>query len=119
MTKAKTTINIGDHFEVHWGYDETRYDFYEVVGFTASGKSVRLREVPPRWLDDAHAIPEPGSFYNILGPDPTRADALTKRIIWSDYRNEDRLVPLVHFDYGTGQLWDGTPRYITPAHLGR
>lgn len=39
------TVEIGDIFEGSWGYDQTNVDFYEVVGFTPSGKSVRLRPI--------------------------------------------------------------------------
>jgi len=33
---------IGDVLVSSWGYDQTNIDFYQVIGFTKSGKSVRL-----------------------------------------------------------------------------
>jgi hypothetical protein len=33
---------LGDVLVSSWGYDQTNIDFYQVVGFTKSGKSVRL-----------------------------------------------------------------------------
>lgn len=44
MSTATTTrpVEVGDIFAASWGYDQTNVDFYEVVGVTASGKSVRI-----------------------------------------------------------------------------
>jgi hypothetical protein len=40
-----TTLEIGSVFCSSWGYDQTNVDFYEVVGFTSTGRSVRLRKI--------------------------------------------------------------------------
>lgn len=48
MTAATATatevapVKVGDIFASSWGYDQTNVDFYEVVGVTPSGKSVRI-----------------------------------------------------------------------------
>jgi hypothetical protein len=39
------TVKVGDLFYDSWGYDQTQVDFYEVVGLTPSGKSVRVQKV--------------------------------------------------------------------------
>jgi len=38
-------VQVGDLFACSWGYDQTQVDFYEVVGLTPSGKSVRVKPV--------------------------------------------------------------------------
>jgi len=38
-------VQVGDLFYDSWGYDQTQVDFYEVVGFTPSGKSLRVQPV--------------------------------------------------------------------------
>ena len=38
-------VQVGDLFACSWGYDQTQVDFYEVVGLTPSGKSVRVQKV--------------------------------------------------------------------------
>jgi len=112
-------IKVGDHFVASWGYDQTNIDFYEVVGFTPSGKSVRLREVHQRWLDDCHVVPEPGTFFSAHEDSNDRDQTITKRIRWVDYSARgDHPVPLVKVDFGTAQLWSGQPRYVTPYGQG-
>ena len=44
-TTETAPIRVGDVFYASWGYDQTNVDFYQVVGVTASGKSVRLRKI--------------------------------------------------------------------------
>jgi hypothetical protein len=44
-TTTNPEVQIGDLFHDSWGYDQTQVDFYEVVGFTASGKSIRVQPV--------------------------------------------------------------------------
>ena len=34
-------VQVGDLFACSWGYAQTQVDFYEVVGLTPSGKSVK------------------------------------------------------------------------------
>lgn len=42
MTK---TPEVGDILASSWGYDQTNINYYQVVGVTPSGKSVRIREI--------------------------------------------------------------------------
>jgi len=38
-------IEVGDVYAASWGYDQTNIDFYQCVGITPSGKSVRVRKI--------------------------------------------------------------------------
>ena len=38
-------IKIGDIFHSTWGYDMTHNEYYQVVGITPSGKSVKVRKL--------------------------------------------------------------------------
>ena len=38
-------LEVGDVYVVTWGYDQTNIDFYQCVGITPSGKSVRVRPI--------------------------------------------------------------------------
>ena len=38
-------VGVGDVYVSSWGYDQTNIDFYQCVGITASGKSVRVRKI--------------------------------------------------------------------------
>jgi hypothetical protein len=50
--KMSEQITVGDVFVSKWGYDQTNVDFYEVVGVTASGKSVWLRYLQKTVVDE-------------------------------------------------------------------
>ena len=41
-TDRTAPLALGDILVSSWGYDQTNIDFYQVVGFTPSGKSVKL-----------------------------------------------------------------------------
>jgi hypothetical protein len=45
VSAAEAGVKVGDFFYRSWGYDQTNVNYYEVVGISASGKSVKLREV--------------------------------------------------------------------------
>lgn len=67
---------VGTVLVSSWGYDQTNIDFYEVVGATKSGKSIRLRPIASRHVETTgfmseRVAPEPGEF---TGP------AFTKRV---------------------------------------
>mgnify|MGYP003648255435 CR=1 FL=1 len=83
MTIETQAIQVGDLFRNSWGYDQTNVDFYEVVGLTPSGKSVRVRPV-------AQEIVRAG-----VGTDYVRAvrgayrgESETRRINSYEYRGE-------------------------------
>lgn len=77
-----TEIRIGDVFVASWGYDQTNIDFYEVVGFTASGKSVRVVPAPKRVVGT-------NGYSNTVVPvlgNPQNLTPTTKRIQVSGYQ---------------------------------
>ena len=45
-------VQVGDLFACSWGYDQTQVDFYEVVGLTPSGKSVKVKPVQQENVSD-------------------------------------------------------------------
>ena len=62
-----TTYKIGDILVSSWGYDQTNIDFYEVVGITPSGKSIRLRAITGEHVQTVGFMsemvkPVPGDF---------------------------------------------------------
>jgi len=100
------TIKTGDIFYNSWGYDQTNIDWYQVVGITKSGKSVKIREIgaqiagAPGCSDmSGRSTPVKGAF---ISP-----DVLTKRI--RKYDGEFNL-PM---KYGWCPKWDGTPKYVS------
>ena len=52
-TTATATVEVGDLFYDSWGYNQTQVDFYEVVGMTASGKSVRVQKIRQENVTDS------------------------------------------------------------------
>lgn len=62
------TVEVGDLFESSWGYDQTNVSYYEVTGFTPSGKSVRLRKIRKAGIEGSDGFmsrkvkPVPGEF---------------------------------------------------------
>ena len=87
MSTATITrpVEVGDIFARSWGYDQTNVDFYEVVGITPSGKSVRIVPIASEIVEGA------GTAYTRVravpgSPHPYRdATPVTKRIRFSPY----------------------------------
>lgn len=101
-----TDVKVGDIFECSWGYDQTNVDFYEVVGLTPSGKSVKVRRTAKKRTDDSHVTAAPGACSDT----PTT----TKRIsIGYQGRPSFRVS-----SYADAYLWDGKPTYETPSGMG-
>jgi hypothetical protein len=61
LTVVIPEVSIGDVFYRSWGYDQTNVNFYEVVGLTASGKSMRLREIR-KYVEGRGVLPAQGHF---------------------------------------------------------
>ena len=76
-TDTDTSIKVGDIFYTSWGYDQTNVDFYEVVGLTPSGKSVKLHSIAATSFD-GRSRPCPGVFTtDVWG---TKGKTLTRRL---------------------------------------
>lgn len=64
MSKTDTKIRTpraGDVLYTSWGYDQTNAEFFEVVGLTPSGKSVRLRRIEGT-VKDGRVYPVRGAY---------------------------------------------------------
>jgi hypothetical protein len=66
-TTEARPVEVGDIFAASWGYDQTNVDFYEVVGITASGKSVKVLPIGKEVTyvgegGSTRVTPRPGSF---------------------------------------------------------
>ena len=76
-TDTDRAIKVGDIFYTSWGYDQTNVDYYEVVGLTPSGKSVKLHSIAAT-AHDGRSYPLPGAFTtDVWG---TKGKTLTKRL---------------------------------------
>lgn len=104
--KGKPPVRVGTIFARSWGYDQTNVDFYRVLGFTPSGKSVRVVKVWQRAHDDCHVVPTEQAVED--------GEVLTKRLVGSDARPA---ITVTH--YGDhAYLWNGRPMYRTPHGYG-
>ena len=116
-TAAELGVEVGDFFVASWGYDQTNVNFFEVVGITPSGKSVKLREVAKRTVSDngpsTRVVPVPGRFVsNSLGDDRD-SGPVTKRLrFWGGK------VAIAFTSYASAWKWDGYPQYETGQGWG-
>jgi hypothetical protein len=102
---ARKGVKLGDVFYRSWGYDQTNVNFYEVVGFTASNKSMRLREIR-KTVQGRGVVPVKGD-YRFL-----EDDVHTKRI-QLDYTG---IFPCAAWNsYSSLSLFEGKPVYDTIA----
>ena len=122
-------VKVGDVFVESWGYDQTNKDFYEVVGVTPSGKSVRLRAVASKVVEPdgveghftyEHVVAVPGEFLSPrpgFEPNHRNGEVFTKRLGFYEFRG-DPYVSVSLTDYSSGSLWDGKPEYVTALGFG-
>jgi hypothetical protein len=75
-------VEVGDIFASSWGYDQTNVDFYEVVGVTPSGKSVRIVPIGKEVVLDRGPYTEVKAVPGSASPD---AKPVTKRVRESGY----------------------------------
>ena len=105
-------VEVGDVFSASWGYDQTNVDFYEVVGITPSGKSVRLRAIGSH-VANSREYPNPGAYITT----GRSSKPLTRRIKVG-WKGE----PYVNIsDYAGGSRYDleaDTGEYSTRASGG-
>lgn len=59
-----TSLQKGDFLYTSGGYNQTNVAFYQVVGLTKSGKSIRVRQVAKNFVnkDMTRVVPVPGKF---------------------------------------------------------
>ena len=100
---------IGDHFYTSWGYDQTQVEFYRVVGFTPSGKSVRVRRV---WARDVATADN--MHRSLIPTDTLGADPATTHLLLKNHGKPVFIDPSGHHAW----LWDGKPKYATGHGYG-
>ncbi len=111
---ADIGVSVGDIFSCSWGYDQTNYNFYEVVGLT--GASVKVRPVRSNRVGSSGqqnlVVPAKGQYHDrdvLLGIGTSEA---TKRIQVSGGTPNIKVGD--HWAY----LWDGQPEYETDSMFG-
>jgi hypothetical protein len=98
---APKTPAVGDILSAGWGYEQTRYDFYQVVAVTKA--SVKIRKINKTYVTQsgggyATVMPVKDSF-------AAEENTMTKRVkSWSDGRYAVRIA-----SYSHASLWDGKP----------
>lgn len=94
----RTSLKVGDIVQGSWGYEQTNQEFYEVVEVSATGKSVKIREVAKAVVDGSagymseQVVPMPGHY---VGEEIRKPVQLGDR------------VPFKHCSLGK---WDGRPK---------
>lgn len=106
---------VGDVFYCSWGYDQTNVDFYEVVGVTKSGKSVRVQACRSEMVDDngpaTHVVPVAGSVWG--------SDGVQTKRLRTHYRDGTPCTPAFFVaSYADAYLWDGAAKYETGQGWG-
>ena len=51
-TAFKTTLQVGSVLVNSWGYDQTNVDYYQVVKVSATGRTVTIRQIGARAVED-------------------------------------------------------------------
>ena len=109
------TVKTGDVFVASWGYDQTNINYEQVVGVTASGKSVYVKPIHFKAADDGRkVVADVGNFktaYTQTLEDGevvnTEKDTTTRRVI----RTTDRNVKV--FDEAAGYYRDETVQDVS------
>lgn len=135
-TDTGVEVKVGDFFYSSWGYDQTNVDFYKVVGFTASGKSVRLQ----KWSQAFDPTKEGGmgAEYVVPGEAPRMVhdhSAVTPEMDFWERQEAVKTVPAPVFtkrlstgyrggayvsmnSYSSASLWQGESVYQTASGWG-
>ncbi len=96
----ENTFQIGDILEYEWGWEQTNVEFFQVIGITASGKSVKLRKIAQKSVTMGDMT---GTCIALKDQFIENAPILIKRV--KSYKDR----PIVVMDYSTADKWDGLP----------
>lgn len=116
--------SVGDVFVESWGYDQTNKDFYEVVGVTASGKSVYLQAIESKVVPHPsgeshftyeHVVPVKGQFKIDKWNDGNRSGT---KFLKKVSVNEDGGFYVNMTSYSGAWTWGGQPEYVTAMGFG-
>jgi hypothetical protein len=113
-------VKVGDFFSASWGYDQTNITFYKVIGFSSSGKSVKVQRWSLKAVDDTHVVPGEGPSEQAFWIDTPQgreretavAEVQLKRL------NLTSSTPHITADDHYASLWDGKPEYQTATGFG-
>lgn len=126
MTTTETgTVKVGDVFVESWGYDQTNINFYEAVGITPSGKSVKLRAIESKMATEQtggpgadYVVPMSGAFLTPpehIGSQAWRYGKMFTKRLGGGHKHG----PYVSMSsYSGAWLWNGKPQYQTAMGWG-
>lgn len=128
MTKTGTTtkangLKIGDILQGSWGYDQTNQEFWQVVGLTKSGKSVKVRKLQTQRVEGTEGfmscsvLPLKDQFADRPrwedGEWLTDSNVIETKRIQDGYNGN---VSVKIHDHCYLSLWDGKPKYESWYH---
>jgi len=97
-------FSVGDTLVSSWGHDQTNVDFYQVTKVV--GKQIEIRSIRnQRAGQNDHVLPVQDGFVG---------DAMRK----TPQMGYDGKPHVRIHSSSTARLWDGTPRFETPAGMG-
>lgn len=98
-------VEVGDIFYSSWGYDQTNVDFYEVVGLTPSGKSVKVRRIGNKYVSG-----DTWTGTVIADPDHVLSDKVVTKRLRKGYQG---IWSFNVASYADAYLWDGRPKHCS------
>lgn len=102
----KTSLNVGDILYTSWGYDQTNVEFYQVVDVTASGKSIKVREIAAESSDPvSHGMAD---HVLAIADEFISDEVLTRRVSVHDSISIKNSI--------TAWPWGGEPKYRSWYH---
>lgn len=106
------TIERGDFFRCSWGYDQTNTDFYEVLEVSASGKTIKVRQV------DTAVVSESGPSTRVAPVAGSAHRWNPEVLVKHPRRGFQGEWGFKVTSYSTARLWDGVPAYETAQGWG-
>jgi len=119
MDTSKARPEVGSFLYTSWGYDQTNITFYRVVGFTPSGKSLKVVEVmtyrEPMGSQERVTPSDTPTVYrrwNADHSDMVETVAQPFNVLWKPDRGYTTIA-----GHGAWK-WDGRPEYATAPGWG-
>ena len=103
--ETKTKVEVGDIFHCSWGYDMTINDYYQVVGLTPSGKSVRVKKLNKQYV----VAEEYMSGREMPLKDDFASDYVRTLRLQTSYMDTPEIKIT---NYSWARLWDGESNYF-------
>ena len=109
ITKTPSLPAIGSYLVASWGYDQTNIDFYKIVGYTPSKKSVKLQHVQNKITNFTGPMSE-----KVVPSETPRGEVITKRIRVNEKNPEYTCASIC--SVRTAFVWDGKPEEASHYH---